>query len=1081
MIPDFKTYIKESVWGDIYKRGAGEQVRKEDDVNLLDKEGFYEYILSHYDTVSKNSEITYTDVNMVISLGDGNNILLPYDWGKVYFYIKSFKKKYFNLYNALSKQFNVKQQNEDNFCIEPKGIYINQFYIDVLDCIIANTKKILKKKDNVNESIWGDIYKRGAGEQVRKEDDVNILDQDDFYNYLTTNYKITKPSFATIVNSEITKVIVVPVILYPFVETVYFNFQYKKIRVHYDFPYGEHKLFDKLTDNFIIKQEGHQPIYLIYPKDGSEVTNQFFLDFIDFVLENIPANARGIEKIDNVNESIWGDIYKRGAGEQIRKEDIIRPFDKYELIECIKQQYEKQGKGENLDLTMIDVSDVEDMSCLFTCLFSSWDSWDNSQTIKHIDMSNWDVSHVKDMTSMFYGCVSIESLEVSDWDVSSVIMMTSMFQNCNNLESIDVSKWKMSSAINFYSMFFHCKKLKTLDVSNWDVSNVEVMDEMFSGCEELESLDISNWKPNKLRTAKWMFYGCKKLQPVDVSKWDKQKQNKMPARYRKITESVWGDIYKRGAGEQIRREDDIDNLSNEELYEYIKEKYPTVFEKFDIDYFGAPIFTPRISIPLYVTMPPDWPACFLGLYLYREPDDLNRCMELHINTKIFNTFKPFIKKLQNKYNSYTEIRDDYKRIYLTPKDGRKITNNLFVKLLNFCLDNFTKKTIAQSDYTIKLNIEKKINESVWGDIYKRGAGEQERKEDDVNLMDKDGFFDYLTKHYNIDAEYYMFKDANNAIVIPYYLIKSDGNYNFIYYYTDNNEVSLGFRAEKISPDFTRKLRATYATSYVKHQFMNDLVVKPKNGEKSSNKFLLEVMDFLIDNTPKNCHCCIVKKNINESVWGDIYKRGAGEQIRKDEPKLLKLFEEIQKIPDSELFEIKDKHTHLLWTPYNFGAKSESEPGLYLDGDEILELAEYLDGTEYHMATQADWIDLNALSKYHYDYTKINGYWTYVFTSTEDENKKLYVPNFGYISSWFANHPGVPITPNGINKSDYTHYGWVLWGVPEGTKLNDDHYFMKTNVYSLFFCKSPQTSDKPTDRLQIRLVKTPGKTWKFNKS
>ena len=226
-------------------------------------------------------------------------------------------------------------------------------------------------------------------------------------------------------------------------------------------------------------------------------------------------------------------------------------------------------------------------------------------------------------------------------------------------------------------------------------------------------------------------------------------------------------------------------------------------------------------------------------------------------------------------------------------------------------------------------------------------------------------------------------------------------------------------------------------------------------------------------------------NIKESLWSDIQDRNSGEVIRKeDEHKFHIPLKDIQNIPDSELFHIQDNRTNLLWTPYNFGAKNESEPGFYLDGDEILELAEYLDGTEYHMATQSDWIDLNALSKYHYDYTKINGYWTYVFTSKDDENKKLYVPNFGYISSWFAKHPEEKvIVESGKNKNDKAIYGWVYWGVPGRTELNNDHYFMKTRIYnySLFYHKGSQTSDSPTDRLQIRLVKTPGKTWKFNKS
>ena len=59
MIPDFKTYIKESIWSDIQDRSAGETVRKEDDVNILDRDGFFDYldrIYSHVRAIEKTKE-----------------------------------------------------------------------------------------------------------------------------------------------------------------------------------------------------------------------------------------------------------------------------------------------------------------------------------------------------------------------------------------------------------------------------------------------------------------------------------------------------------------------------------------------------------------------------------------------------------------------------------------------------------------------------------------------------------------------------------------------------------------------------------------------------------------------------------------------------------------------------------------------------------------------------------------------------------------------------------------------------------------------------------------------------------------
>ena len=49
MIPDFKTYIGESVWVDMHKRSNGTQERKEDDINFMDMHDFLEYINKKYE------------------------------------------------------------------------------------------------------------------------------------------------------------------------------------------------------------------------------------------------------------------------------------------------------------------------------------------------------------------------------------------------------------------------------------------------------------------------------------------------------------------------------------------------------------------------------------------------------------------------------------------------------------------------------------------------------------------------------------------------------------------------------------------------------------------------------------------------------------------------------------------------------------------------------------------------------------------------------------------------------------------------------------------------------------------------
>ena len=60
--------------------------------------------------------------------------------------------------------------------------------------------------------------------------------------------------------------------------------------------------------------------------------------------------------------------------------------------------------------------------------------------------------------------------------------MTYMFYMCEELESVgDISEWDVSNVINMRSMFFMCKSFNQ-DLSSWDISNVIYKDNMFYNC-----------------------------------------------------------------------------------------------------------------------------------------------------------------------------------------------------------------------------------------------------------------------------------------------------------------------------------------------------------------------------------------------------------------------------------------------------------------------------------------------------------------------------------------------------------------------------------------------------------------------
>lgn len=102
------------------------------------------------------------------------------------------------------------------------------------------------------------------------------------------------------------------------------------------------------------------------------------------------------------------------------------------------------------------------------------------EEIDHVDIIdlNWlNTSRVTDMSCLFV-LSTIKEINISEWDVSNVRNMASMFSNCNF--NCDLSKWDVSNVFRMDSMFENSKF--NSDISMWDVSNVEYYGDMFKRC-----------------------------------------------------------------------------------------------------------------------------------------------------------------------------------------------------------------------------------------------------------------------------------------------------------------------------------------------------------------------------------------------------------------------------------------------------------------------------------------------------------------------------------------------------------------------------------------------------------------------
>ena len=175
MIPDFKTFIKESIWSDMQDRSSGEVVRKEDEFKSI-----CEFIKDHYfvgfvgmDDIEFKDDYIYIPIYKVVGLNAFSSIEIHID--KITFtsidpnryksqslrkFVTHIKNDINQLFDKIKDTYSPEISTFDgvdhwiNFNIKPKnGKVTPKFCEDVIDFILDNTTdtnhkilKILEKK-----------------------------------------------------------------------------------------------------------------------------------------------------------------------------------------------------------------------------------------------------------------------------------------------------------------------------------------------------------------------------------------------------------------------------------------------------------------------------------------------------------------------------------------------------------------------------------------------------------------------------------------------------------------------------------------------------------------------------------------------------------------------------------------------------------------------------------------------------------------------------------------------------------------------------------------------------------------------
>ena len=107
------------------------------------------------------------------------------------------------------------------------------------------------------------------------------------------------------------------------------------------------------------------------------------------------------------------------------------------------------------------------------------------------DISNWDVSNVKNMREMFYNTAFNRPIEI--WDVRNVENMRLMFAKARRFNT-DISSWDVSNVTDMYGMFWETPFNQ--DLSSWNVLNVKNMGVMFSNSQMNQNLE--NWSVSQV-------------------------------------------------------------------------------------------------------------------------------------------------------------------------------------------------------------------------------------------------------------------------------------------------------------------------------------------------------------------------------------------------------------------------------------------------------------------------------------------------------------------------------------------------------------------------------------------------------
>ena len=157
----------------------------------------------------------------------------------------------------------------------------------------------------------------------------------------------------------------------------------------------------------------------------------------------------------------------------------------------VEYWFENLSHATTFRLSKLNVSKTDTLHNLFASDYS----------VKEIDVSGWDVSHVWDYSHVFIYCPSLEKLDLSSWETASMTKLHNTFGGDSALKTIKLgSGWDTSKVIYFTYTFSECSNL-VLDCSDWDVSSMPAGINPDNGVYYNTCFNIR--APNVIRPSTW--------------------------------------------------------------------------------------------------------------------------------------------------------------------------------------------------------------------------------------------------------------------------------------------------------------------------------------------------------------------------------------------------------------------------------------------------------------------------------------------------------------------------------------------------------------------------------------------------